>query len=256
MERIDVPLCGRPNNVGDRAADCWRRSASLSGVYEFNASWPASRVACTQIVQCRDACALVWRRWRWRHAWLDRRRCDRAAQQAGHGGWRATAAGASSPRRLSVRARSRRARARMDRGRRRSDRRAGVESNEIHARCAGHVPRSRCREDACRPGGMGPRARLRKKRHLKTGRSRGPGGLMRPRSASGTPVPAGLDSRSGVCPRGWLRCERPAPSPPRRRGGSRTLPRREVSSLAPSCHCAPALPGLFFSCASSARHAG
>jgi hypothetical protein len=69
---------------------------------------------------------------------------------------------------------------------------------------------------------------------------------MRPRSASGTPVPAGLDSCSGVCPRGWLRCERPAPSPPRRRGGSRTLPRREVSSLAPSCHCAPALPGLFF----------
>jgi hypothetical protein len=69
---------------------------------------------------------------------------------------------------------------------------------------------------------------------------------MRPRSASGTPVPAGLDSCSGVCPRGWLRCERPAPSPPRRRGGSRTLPRCEVSSLAPSCHCAPALPGLFF----------
>lgn len=69
---------------------------------------------------------------------------------------------------------------------------------------------------------------------------------MRPRNAGGTPVPAGLDSCSGVCPRGWLRCERPAPSPPRRRGGSRTLPRREVSSLAPSCHCAPALPGLFF----------
>lgn len=189
---------------------------------------------------------MVWRRWRWRHACLDLRRCGRAAQPAGHGGWRATAAGASSPRRLSVRATSRRARVRMDRDRRRSDRRAGVESNEIHARRAGHVPRSRCREDACGPGGTGLRAWLRKKRHLKTGRNRGPGGLMRPRSASGTPVPAGLDSCSGVCPRGWLRCERPASSPPRRRGGSRTLPRCEVSSLAPSCHCAPALPGLFF----------
>ena len=29
---IDVPLCGRPNDIGGRVADCCRRSASVSGV--------------------------------------------------------------------------------------------------------------------------------------------------------------------------------------------------------------------------------
>jgi hypothetical protein len=62
----------------------------------------------------------------------------------------------------------------------------------------------------------------------------------------GIPVPAGLGSCSGVRPRGWLRCERPAPSPPRRRGRAAPSLDAKYSSLAPSCHCAPALPGLFF----------
>jgi hypothetical protein len=68
----------------------------------------------------------------------------------------------------------------------------------------------------------------------------------------GIPVPAGLGSCSGVRPRGWLRCERPAPSPPRRRGRAAPSLDAKYSSLAPSCHCAPALPGLFF-CAGGAR---
>jgi hypothetical protein len=68
----------------------------------------------------------------------------------------------------------------------------------------------------------------------------------------GIPVPAGLGSCSGVRPRCWLRCGRPAPSPPRRRGRAAPSLDAKYSSLAPSCHCAPALPGLFF-CAGTSR---
>lgn len=43
-----------------------------------------------------------------------------------------------------------------------------------------------CREDGCSPGSAGLRARLRKKRHLKTGSDDGPDGLMHPRNAGRT----------------------------------------------------------------------
>lgn len=171
MERCRCPPVQSADDAGDRAADSRRRSASVSGVYEFSASRRASRAAG------------VWRRLRVAIsgvppscAW----RVDARVPQCMH----------------AVLARMRRATSRVDaasalpcvatrsRASMQADApRVGHAMPDLRDPTSGWTPRRRVPSLIHSARATGIRARLRKKRHLNTGRGPGADGFMRPRNA-------------------------------------------------------------------------